>query len=92
MKFKTEWLLPLINEDGDTPLELVEDGDWEDDGKYQYRDVIFKYDDKFYRVTDSRSGSYFSDYYYGHEDWGDEIECPEVEKIEVVTHEWKSKE
>ena len=59
-------------------LDIVDDGDWNDQGKYQYKDVtgvlykisgddsVTKYD---FAVTQYiiRSGSYFSEYYYEYE-------------------------
>jgi hypothetical protein len=69
---------------------LIEQGKWEDDGKYSYREVILQFDEDkaFYIYWESRSGSYFSDYYYAIEDEQDEIELAEVEKKEKVTYEW----
>ncbi|AQW88864.1 putative nucleotide reductase subunit C [Erwinia phage pEa_SNUABM_50] len=44
----------------------VEEGDWVDEGKYSYRDDTFFFPDLnvYVNVGQSRSGSYYSDYYY----------------------------
>lgn len=56
-------------------LDIVDEGNWDDQGKYQYKDVIgilckfsedgliTKYDIAVTQYI-TRSGSYFSDYYY----------------------------
>ena len=56
-------------------LDIVDDGDWNDQGKYQYKDVtgilykisgddsVTKYDIAVTQYI-KRSGSYFSEYYY----------------------------
>jgi len=78
----------IVFEDYDeNTLEVVEDNDWIDDGKYSFKDIIFKKGNKFYRLEVSRSGDYYSDYYYCWED-EDEFECNEVEKKEVVVTKW----
>lgn len=59
-------------------LDIVDDGDWDDQGKYQYKDVtgvlckiledgsITKYDIAVTQYI-TRCGSYFSEYYYEYE-------------------------
>lgn len=59
-------------------LDIVDDGDWDDQGKYQYKDVtgvlcktsedgsVTKYDIAVTQYI-TRSGSYFSEYYYEYE-------------------------
>ena len=59
-------------------LDNVDDGDWDDQGKYQYKDVtgvlcktsedgsVTKYDIAVTQYI-TRSGSYFSEYYYEYE-------------------------
>lgn len=59
-------------------LDIVDDGDWDDQGKYQYKDVtgvlckisedglVTKYDIAVTQYI-TRCGSYFSDYYYEYE-------------------------
>ena len=66
---------------------IVETEPWEDDGKYSFGGAIFSYEDKFYSIGFTRSGSYHTDYYYCTEN-GDDYEAAEVEKKEVVTTKW----
>lgn len=59
-------------------LDIVDEGDWNDQGKYQYKDVtgvlcktsedgsVTKYDIAVTQYI-TRSGSYFSDYYYDYD-------------------------
>ena len=75
----------LNDKDG---IIIVEEGDWIQDGKYQYKTTVFQKDDKFYSLTVSRSGSPFTDWYYEWEDT-DEFECYEVEKVEITKYVWK---
>ena len=90
MKFKKEDLLEL--EDGESPkgFELVEEGEWEVDCKYQHRFIVFKYQDKYYMLTSSRSGSPFTDYEYESQWWDAEEECPEVQEVSVMVTEWRT--
>ncbi len=73
-----------------TDHEVIHKGDWIDDGKYSHQDIVFKSKDdgKFYMVSHGRSGSYFTDYYYDWEDWGDTVECCEVEERSVTKTSW----
>ncbi|MDK1004054.1 hypothetical protein [Bacillus subtilis] len=89
MKLTQEQLNELFFEeeievDGIT-LKVVEEGDFEQDGKYQAAELIFTDGEKFYSGFISRSGSPFSDWIY--DDWGD-ADITEVEKREVVVTKW----
>lgn len=53
-----------VNAD-DSIYEIIEFGNWEDDGKYSHCTHIVKYKDVYISVNESRSGSYFADYHYG---------------------------
>lgn len=64
--------------------EVVEAGDWEGGGKYQYLTSIFSFQGRYYAFTASRSGSHYTDWHYEFD-----TDCPEVERVEVVTHEWR---
>lgn len=90
--FPKDVALAIENEDYlPEGYEIVDSGDWIDDGKYSYKETVFKADDgNFYSLISSRSGSYFSDYYYDSEDWGDEVEVSQVEKIAVTKIVWCS--
>lgn len=89
MKFLAKDLRNYIRED-ESPFEYVSEGRWTSEGKWEYQELIFKFEDKFYRHYNSRSGSYYTDYYRDYEDWKDDqlIECEEVIKQEVVTTQW----
>ena len=50
--------------DEDPELKFVVYGSWIDDGKYAFKECIVGYKDKYYKIEQSRSGSYYSDYYY----------------------------
>lgn len=70
-------------------LEFIEETDWDDQGKYQFQDVIFKKDEKYYMFTIGRSGSYFSDYDYDYsEDKNGMVECVEVTKKTKTIEYW----
>lgn len=70
-------------------IELIESSAWVSAGKYEHKDYILKIEDKYYKVTESRAGSYFTDYVYMSQWWDDVVEPIEVEKVEVTTYEWK---
>ena len=58
--------------------EIVEEGDWVSEGKYEVCESILKYKEKLFCMVQSRSGSYYTDYYY------DEPHFYEVEPKEVT--------
>lgn len=58
-EFKREW----IATEGEVGL-CVEEGDWEQDHKYQYNTSVYEYEGVYVQVNQSRSGSYHSDWYY----------------------------
>lgn len=57
----------------------IDDGNWTDEGKYSYMTRIVAKNGKFFAIDQSRSGSYFSDYYYT------TAEVYEVARKEIVT-------
>jgi hypothetical protein len=60
----------------------VEDEGWDDDGKYSFNYVIYKIEGKYYGFCQTRSGSYFTDYYYS----VDEVqELPKKEDETIFT-------
>lgn len=93
MKFKAEHLKEILCESSvdEAGLTFVEATEWEQDYKYQNRLVVFKHEDKFYGIWESRSGSPFTEWHYDNEDWLDDemIDVDEVEKVEIVTYEWR---
>jgi len=93
MKVNKEILTEICFDDvcSDDPYEVIEDGDWVDDGKVSFKDVVFKFEDKFYMYSFSRSGSYHTDYYYNVEDLPDDgDDVIEVKQREFVVKKWVS--
>ena len=78
-------------EDTGMTLTLIKDGDWIDDGKYDYRTLIWQDTKtfKYWSISESRSGSYYSDYYYDSED-ASSFTLSEVYPVEVVVTQWNS--
>lgn len=80
-------------EDGQntTQFRIIKNGPWEAEGKYQYKEIVFKdsLTKKYFLLLSSRTGSPFTDYYYSSEDWGQYIECPEVREEKSVISLWK---
>ena len=66
----------------DDELEIVEEGDWISEHKIDVCETIVKYEDKYYNITQGRSGSYYSDYEYY------DPEVCEVVPKEVTTVKW----
>ena len=62
-------------------------GEWLDEGKTQYHEMVFKWGGKYYTATERRSGSYFTDWYYCWEDTK-ELDCTEVKPVKVTVIEW----
>ena len=88
MKFKKEDLIEMMDGDSEV-LKLIEESEWVSSGKYEYCDYVFEFEDKFYEVSDGRSGSYFTDWYYtSQEEWEDEVECAEVCQKEKIVTAW----
>ncbi len=59
---------------------VVHESEWVDQGKYSYKEFIFKLDGKYYCADVSRCGSYFSHYEYTYPSSKDIYEVREVEK------------
>lgn len=49
---------------GDPDVKSISSSGWIDAGKYSHRETIVEYNDINYKVCESRSGSYYTDYYY----------------------------
>ena len=69
-------------------FKTVDKGEWVDEGKYQYKNIVFEYENKLWEFTMDRSGSYFTDYYYGVLEAGEGTTAREVEKKEVTIYKW----
>lgn len=71
---------------------MIEDGDWVSDGKYdtQYCIVQNNQSGKYYQYQLTRSGSYYSDYWYSHQEDGG-VDLNEVIPMEetVTIIRWK---
>lgn len=88
MKFTEEQLNSIRRESGFykadeefIEVELIEEGDWSDDGKFSSAEYIFKLDGKFYSFHAYRSGSYFTEYHYEYD-----TDVTEVEQVtETIT-------
>jgi hypothetical protein len=65
----------------DETFEVVEAGEWEQDHKYQYATHIVKLDGQFFAVSENRSGSYHTDWFYGD---ADIFPVDRVEETKVV--------
>ena len=66
-------------------LLTVEEGEFEQDYKYQSAQIIFTDGAKHYSAYVTRSGSPFTDWHY--DDYGD-ADVTEVEKREVTVTKW----
>lgn len=92
MKITEEQAEQIFFGDSDE-FTMVEEGDWEDQGKHSDCEAIFKVtnpteetEGKCYLFNVTREGSPYTDYefyFYGVED------CPEVEKVETTTLVWE---
>lgn len=89
MKFSKEDMISITKDDTPIGFEIIEEGDWTQNNRFQLKDWIFEYKGKFYRLTESRSGSPFMDWYYDSDDWPKEVEVPEVKPVEVITTQWR---
>lgn len=78
---------------GSETWEVVEEGEWVQDYKYQHRTNTVKHipTGKFYQYEFSRSGSPFTDWCYSHE-YGDYPDLCEVvqEERTIVQKYWKA--
>lgn len=71
-------------------IHIVEEEDWQDEGKYQTSEVIFKYNDgKFYSYIRCRHGNYYSGYETEEYEYADK-DAIEVCKKQVIREEWVS--
>lgn len=82
----SEFLQIYTDHDGEPDYEVVEEGDWINEGKYQSAEIVYKVGDQFFCVVLSRSGSYFSDYDYL------EPDCYEVEPVVITKTEYRVKQ
>lgn len=73
--------------------KMIEDGDWISEGKWEYQECVVQNIEtgKYYSYGLSRSGSYYSYWYYPHREDDKGVTLYEVEPVEktVVVTEWK---
>lgn len=51
-------------EEGDEYV-VIQNGEWQQDGKYQNAEHIVQLNGEYFSILESRSGSYHSDWHYG---------------------------
>lgn len=84
------FILEQLKEDSDyfeaDDFELVREGSWEQDYKYQLRDDVYKHKEsgRFFMHIQSRSGSPFSDWYYDDPQVVEVV--PETKTVTVTTY------
>lgn len=60
-----EEITQMFHDDGiEAFYDVATQGDWIDNGKFSFSRSIIKYNDKYYQIDQTRSGSYFTDYRY----------------------------
>lgn len=68
-----------VDFDDEHGLQVVEEGDWVQDHKYQYCTTIVKDNEgNYFMLDNNRSGSYHTDWYYGIPD------ISQVKRVEKV--------
>ncbi|MBQ0111553.1 MAG: hypothetical protein KBT03_00315 [Bacteroidales bacterium] len=79
-------------EEGFGDWEVIDGGDWVSGGKWEYLTGISKnkVTGKYYRYELSRSGSYYTEYYYNHREEGfvNLVEVIPVERT-VIVKDWE---
>lgn len=89
---KTEEFLECVSDycDDDYEFEFVIATDWIQDYKYQYRDIILKRksDGTFWRHSEMRTGSPFTDWHY-EGDSDATVTLVQVKEVEVVVKKWE---
>ena|ERR1700691_2522199 len=68
----------------DPNYEVIEVSEWQDEGKYSIRTLVFKHQDKYWEALEDRSGSYYTDYDFSYRE-----ECYEVILVEKVIKVWE---
>ena len=63
----------------DINYTLVQDIEWDDDGKYQNGMIVIDVEGRFFAIGGSRSGSYFTDWHHNIDD------VSEVKEIQLYT-------
>lgn len=63
--------------------KIIEEGDWRQDSKYQFRTTIVEYKGILIAVSETRSGSPFSDWFYNDTHI---IQCERKEEVKIVVN------
>ena len=87
MKFPKDVILDSVVEGKDHEeygLEFVEELGNDDAGCCEMLVIIFRYKDKYYSIDIQRINGVNN-----YDSWGDEVECPEVVRKEVVHYYWE---
>ncbi|SMG43365.1 hypothetical protein [Paraburkholderia susongensis] len=82
----TAEVLKLFEDESEDLKEIV-GGDWEIDYKdYASRSTVQQHvpTGRYFSITENRSGSYYTDYFYGDSD------CTEVEPVEVTVTQYRA--
>lgn len=84
MKIKADLAKDLMFGEGNEQFEVIDGGDWVSEGKCEYKTVIIKdiNSGKFYSLSDSRQGSYHTDYVRDSDYWSDDVELTEVVPVQ----------
>ena len=82
--FREEGWMP--SDEDNATFKILEECDWDDNGKYSNRRSIFEFEGKCYAMHISRCGSYHTDY-----DYDFDLDCHEVQQVQVVIKEWVDK-
>lgn len=64
---------------------FVCESDWVSDHKYQFKETVYKFNDRYFEVSETRTGSHHSDYYY------EDPEIYEVVPKQVTKTTWVKK-
>jgi len=88
--FKVEEIKDAMDDWDDGALVLHKEHDWVSEDKYEYCTYILKEKatGNYFSVDDSRSGSYYSDWYYDSEDWEGAMALTQVEPEKVIEVNW----
>jgi len=92
VKLTQEELNDIVFEDGGEFFEIIEKSEWEDNGKWQHQDIIFKWkaDGKIYSLAHGRSGSYYTDWYWEVQEGDHDGMVTEVRQVEKVVKTWEA--
>ena len=89
MKISLQDAKELVFGDAPEGYLIIEESKWvHSHPKLEEMTVIFQFGNRYYEISNTRSGSPFSDWWYESNDWKGEQEVTEVKKVEKLTYEW----